>query len=564
MVLHVLPDDVIARIAAGEVVERPASVVKELVENALDSGALKIDVECRRGGIDLIVVADDGCGIPSALVDLAFVRHATSKISSLDDLVHVGTLGFRGEALPSIAAVADVELSTRAGDEVLGTYVYLHGGQVMQREGRPRARGTTIAVRRLFRQFPARLKFLKTEGTENGHSVHVVTQYAVSNPLVAFSVMIDERVVLRTPGSGSLRDVMAQLYGTEVARALVEVQASSGSVSITGLVAPASLSRSGRGHQSTFVNHRWVRSPLLQRAIEEGYRGLLPDGRNAIAVLNIDMPPELVDVNVHPSKAQVKFADEHSLFGCVRNAVAGALQHTPVASEAQHVSFPAAPSTQSRWSVSESVPEVVFNPSSPPTGSSDGTATLPPLRILGQILATYIVAEGPDGLFLIDQHAAHERIVYDRLMEQQEGGQPEVQGLLEPVTIELTPTESAIMSGLLETLAALGFSLEHFGGHSYLLRAIPASIDADDLPARIRQIVADLSQGPRTTLATRAVETVACHAAVRAGKRLSHEEMRELVGQLERTTQPRTCPHGRPTVLHFTEAHLEKLFNRRT
>jgi len=560
--LHVLPPDVVSRIAAGEVVERPASIVKELVENALDAGALKIDIECRRGGVDLIVVADDGCGIPSSLVSLAFARHATSKIASFDDLVHVGTLGFRGEALPSIAAVADVEISTRSGDEDLGSYLYLHGGDVVQQESRPRARGTTIAVRRLFRHVPARLKFLKSEGTENSNCAQIVTQYALAHPLVAFSLLLEDRVTLRTPGSGDLRDVMAQLYGTEVARALVEASYSSDTLYVTGLVAPASLSRAGRGHQSTFVNHRWVRSPLLQRAIEEGYRGLLPDGRNAIAVLNIDMPPELVDVNVHPSKAQVKFAEEHSLFRSVKEAVATALSRTRVATDAQHVAFPSGPAEQSRWSVAESAPVEEFTPSSADERSK-GSSLLPPLRILGQILTTYIAAEGPDGLYLIDQHAAHERVVYDRLVEQRRRGQTETQGLLEPVTIEFTPTESALLAGLLETLAQLGLALEPFGGHSYLLRTVPAAMDVTDVTGQVREIVRDLSQGPRSDIQDRALETVACHSAVRAGKQLTHEEMRSLVRQLEQTTQPRTCPHGRPTVLHFSQVQIEKLFSRR-
>ena len=563
MELHVLPPDVVSRIAAGEVVERPASVVKELVENALDAGALKIDVECRGGGVELIVVADDGCGMPSSLVSLAFVRHATSKIGSLDDLVHVGTLGFRGEALPSVAAVADVELSTRSGDEDLGTYVYLHGGTIAQHEGRPRARGTTIAVRRLFRHLPARLKFLKSEGTENSHCAQIVTQYALANPLVAFSLLLEDRVALRTPGSGNLRDVMAQLYGTEVARALVDASYRADTIAVTGLVAPAALSRAGRGHQSTFVNRRWVRSPLLQRAIEEGYRGLLPDGRNAIAVLNIDIPPELVDVNVHPSKAQEKFADEHALFRSVKEAVAGALAQTRVAAEVQHVTFPTGQAQQGRWSVGESEASVEFTPISS-SSSSSGSPLLPPLRILGQVSTTYIAAEGPDGLYLVDQHAAHERVVYDRLVEQQRQGTPEIQGLLEPVTMEFSPTESAILSGLLETLTGLGFSLEPFGGHSYLLRAVPSTMDVADVSARVRDIVHDLSQGPRNDVRSRALEAVACHAAVRAGKQLTHEEMRELVSQLEKTSQPRTCPHGRPTVLHFSQPQLEKLFSRRT
>ncbi len=563
MELHILPPDVASRIAAGEVVERPSSVVKELVENSLDAGASKIDIECRRGGIDLICVADNGSGIPASQVELAFQRYATSKIDSIDDLVNVRSLGFRGEALPSIAAVADVEVSTRAAGEELGNYVYLHGGTVAQSEGRPRAIGTTIAVRRLFRHFPARLKFLKSEGTENGHSALVVSQYALAFPLVSFSLLLEDRLALRSPGSGDARDVVAQLYGSELARAMVPVELSADSLVITGLVAPASLSRAGRGHQSTFVNHRWVRSPLLQRAIDDAYRGLLPEGRHAIAVLDIQLPADRVDVNVHPSKAQVKFADEQLLFRHVRDAVSAALGKTRIASEAQHLATPGTAARQTAWSVSEQEPlGSSFGTFS--MAPSAGSTSLPPLRILGQILTTYIVAEGPDGMYVIDQHAAHERVVYDRLLKQHGAHSPEIQGLLEPLTIELSPAEDAALSGLMDELATLGFALEPFGARTHLLRSIPASLADSDVAATLRGILQDMSQGGQGESFERLAESIACHASVRAGQQLTPEEMRQLVRQLEECAQPRTCPHGRPTIVHFSVPQLEKLFGRRT
>ena len=336
MNLHLLPPDVVSRIAAGEVVERPSSVVKELVENAIDAGASRIDIECRGGGVEYLCVADNGSGIPADQVELAFERHATSKIGSLEDLAVVETLGFRGEALPSIAAVADVELSTRHEDEALGTVLTLHGSCIVLRERQSRSRGTTIAVRRLFHHLPARLKFLKSESTENGHNARVVSQYALGRPSIAFSLMLEDRLALRTPGSGSVRDVAAQLYGSEVARAMLSVGHRVDTLNISGLVAPASLSRAGRSYQSTFVNHRWVVSPLLQKAIEDAYRGLLQEGRNSIAVLDIRLPPEELDVNVHPSKAQVKFANEQAVFKAVRDAVRSALSGAATATSAEH------------------------------------------------------------------------------------------------------------------------------------------------------------------------------------------------------------------------------------
>ncbi|MBN1856015.1 MAG: DNA mismatch repair endonuclease MutL [Dehalococcoidia bacterium] len=562
MDLHVLPPDVASRIAAGEVVERPASVVKELVENAIDARATKIDIECRRGGIDLICVADNGTGIPSSQVEIAFRRYATSKIGSINDLVNVRSLGFRGEALPSIAAVADVEISTCIEGEPLGSYVYLHGGVVAQKESKPRAQGTTIAIRRLFRHFPARLKFLKSESTENSHSALVISQYALAYPLVSFSLLMEDRLALRSPGSGDVRDVVTQLYGTELGKAMVPIDVSLDSLHLTGLIAPASLSRAGHGHQSTFVNQRWVRSPLLQRAIDEAYRGLLPEGRHAIAILNIELPPDRVDVNVHPSKAQVKFADEQSMFRAVREAVRTTLSKTSIASEAQHLSSWGSTSTQSTWAVHESEPQTPAFETGLIPPSTD-SASIPPLRILGQIATTYVVAEGPDGMYVIDQHAAHERITYDRLIERREGREPEIQGLLEPLAIELTPAEDAVLGSLREEIATLGFTLEPFGGRSYLLRSIPAVLAGGDAASVLREILLDLSRGNQPHTLEGLAETAACHAAVRAGQTLSPQELRHLLIQLEQCTQPRTCPHGRPTIIRFSLGQLERLFGRR-
>ena len=560
MDLHVLPPDVVSRIAAGEVIERPSSVVKELVENALDAGARKISVECRGGGVELICVADNGSGIPTHYAETAFLRHATSKIGDLDDLVHVLTLGFRGEALPSIAAVADIELSTSTGGEESGSYLYLHGGTVTQRDTGPRARGTTIAVRRLFRHFPARLKFMKSEGTENGHSAQVVTQYALGFPSVAFSLLLEDRSALRTPGDGGIREVVAELYGAEMARAMVEVQFKSDTLAVSGLLAPASFSRSGRSHQSTFVNHRWVRSPLLQRAIDDAFHGLLPDGRNAVAVINLDMPPEWVDVNVHPSKAQVKFADEQAVFRAVRDALRGALDTTRIAAEPRRMSL-ALQGTQSAWSVGE--PESSEPYVASPSETTSGSESLPPLRVLGQVLTTYVIAEGPDGLYLIDQHAAHERIMYETLAARGNAAAARVQGLLEPIAVEVTPAEDAVLAASRSELESLGFTIEIFGDRSYLLRSVPAALADSDPVALLHDVLHDLSGMARRDLHEGVITTLACHTAVRAGQQLTQDEMRRLILQLERCAQPRTCPHGRPTVVRFDNAQLERLFGRR-
>lgn len=556
-----LSADVVSRIAAGEVVERPASVVKELIENAIDAGANRIDIECSGGGTALICVADNGQGIPAEQVEMAFVRHATSKITSLEDLINVHSLGFRGEALPSIAAVADVEVSTSTGNAVPGTYLFLRGGDVVQHESRPRARGTTIAVRRLFRHFPARFKFLKAESTENGHSAQVVSQYALAYPSIAFSLLLEDRVTLRSVGNGDLRDVVAQLYGSELARAMIRVEHSSERLGITGLAAPPSLSRSGRTHQSTFVNHRWVRSPLLQRAIDESYRGMMPEGRNPVVILSLELPQQRIDVNVHPSKAQVKFADEQEVFRNVREALKAALATTSVATDSRHVS-PPFEGTQGRWFVAEAGAESDYAPAQPDI--TTGSGSLPPLRILGQVRNTYVAAEGPDGLYLIDQHAAHERVVYDRLTRRRSGRDAEVQGLLEPITLELTPAEDATLSAVRDGLADIGFSIEPFGGRSYLLRSVPAVLHNSDAAGVVHDLLRELTDVNTRGLVDRLATTLACHGSVRAGRHLTAEEMRLLIQQLEESDQPRTCPHGRPTVVRFDEAQLERMFGRRT
>ncbi len=556
-----LSPDVVSRIAAGEVVERPASIVKELVENSIDAGADRIDIECSGGGAALVCVADNGQGIPAEQVDMAFLRHATSKIASLDDLVNVHSLGFRGEALPSIAAVADVEVSTSIGDAVPGTYLYMRGGTIQHHESRPRARGTTIAVRRLFRHFPARLKFLKAESTENGHSAQVVSQYALAYPSLAFSLLLEDRVALRSTGNGDLRDVVAGLFGAELARAMVPVEYASERLSVAGLAAPASLSRAGRSHQSTFINHRWVRSPLLQRAIDEAYRGMLHEGRNPIAILNLDLPPNRVDVNVHPSKAQVKFADEQEVFRAVREALKGALARTSVATDSRHISLSSG-GTQGAWLVAEATQDSAYPPAA--AEPTTGAGSLPPLRVLGQIRNTYVAAEGPDGLYLIDQHAAHERVVYDRLIGRRTGHEIEVQGLLEPIAIELTPAEDATLSTIMDRLTEVGFAIEAFGSRTYLLRSFPAVIGEADVVDIVHDLLRELTDVNQRGVYERLATSIACHAAVRAGKHLATEEMRHLIRQLEASTQPRTCPHGRPTVVRFDEAQLEKMFGRRT
>ena len=555
MPIRVLAAEVVSKIAAGEVVERPASVVKELIENSLDAGATQIAVEAQGGGVELIKVSDNGAGIPASELELAFHRYATSKIDNLDDLEKISSLGFRGEALPSIAAVAEVEISTQTSSETIGSYLHLRKGEVIHRESRARPQGTTVTVRRLFRYFPARLKFLKSANTENSHIANLVSQYALAFPEVKFNLVLDKRPSLRTTGNGDLREVISAIYGSEVAQRMLKAEQKDGLVKVSGLTSPPSLARSNRNYLSFFVNRRWVRSPLLTRATEEAYRGLLMDGQHPIAVINISLPTQELDVNIHPAKAQIKFCHEQTVFSSVQKAIEEALAKTPIASSKAVPFSVSSGQWQSPRMIMDNEPAFVV--------AQLPTLELPVLRVLGQLANTYIIAEGPDGLYLIDQHAAHERILYDRISEQWAQKEVEVQGLLQPITIELSPREEETLKSSKEFLTEFGFTIEPFGNRSYLIRAIPALMARANIIEIITALLDNLaSKESPNPWEEKIAQYLACHGAIRAGQQLSNEEMRELIKQLERTKQPRACPHGRPTMIHLSAHQLEKEFGR--
>jgi len=555
MSIKVLATEVVSKIAAGEVIERPSSVVKELIENSLDAGATQIAVEAQGGGVELIKVSDNGAGIPASELELAFHRYATSKIGNLDDLEKISSLGFRGEALPSIAAVTEVEILTQTSSETIGSYLHLRKGEVVRRESRARPQGTTVTVRRLFRYFPARLKFLKSVNTENSHIAHLVSQYALAFPEVKFSLVLDKRPSLRTTGNGDLREVVGEIYGSEVAQRMLRVDQKDALAEVGGLTSPPSLARSNRNYLSFFVNRRWVRSPLLTRAIEESYRGLLMDGQHPIAVINISLPTQELDVNIHPAKAQIKFCHEQAVFSSARKAVEEALARTPIASSKAVPFSVSSGQWQSPRMIMDNEPAFVV--------AQLPTMELPVLRVLGQLANTYIIAEGPNGLYLIDQHAAHERILYDRISAQWAQKEVEVQGLLQPITIELSPREEETLRASKEFLVEFGFTIEPFGNRSYVIRAIPALMARVNIIEIISALLDNLAskEGPNPW-EEKIAQSLACHGAIRAGQQLSNEEMRELIKQLEQTKQPRACPHGRPTMIHLSSHQLEKEFGR--
>ena len=555
MTIKVLEPDIVAKIAAGEVIERPASVVKELVENSLDAGATQIAIEAQAGGVKQIKVSDNGTGISAPELEVAFHRYATSKIDDLSDLEKITSLGFRGEALPSIAAVTEVEIFTRTSPEVVGSYLRLRKGDVIQRESRARPPGTTVTVHHLFRFFPARLKFLKSVNTENSHIAHLVSQYALAFPEVKFTLVLDKRPSLRTTGNGELREVISEIYGLELAQSMLNVEQGDGLTKINGLTSPPSLARSSRNYLSFFVNRRWVRSPLLTRATEEAYHGLLMDGNHPVSATNIFISAQELDVNIHPAKAQIKFCHEQTIFSSVRKAIEEALARTPIASS-KHVPFSV---TSKQWQS----PRMIMDSEPAFAVAQLPTMELPVLRILGQLSNTYIIAEGPDGLYLIDQHAAHERILYDRILAQWAQREVEVQGLLQPITIEFSPREEETLRASKEFLAEFGFTIEPFGNRSYMIRAIPSLMAKSNIIEIITALLDKLaSKDSPNPWEEKIAQSLACHGTIRAGQQLSNEEMRELMKQLEQTKQPRTCPHGRPTMIHLSSRRVEKEFGR--
>jgi len=557
MPIKVLADEIVSKIAAGEVIERPASVVKELIENSLDAGATQIAIEAQGGGVELIKVSDNGTGIPASELELAFYRYATSKIGNLDDLEKISSLGFRGEALPSIAAVAEVEISTQTSSDPMGSYMYLKKGEVVRKESRARSQGTTVTVHRLFRYFPARLKFLKSANTENSHIAHLVSQCALAFPEVKFTLVLDKRqsLRLRTTSNGDLREVVSEIYGSDLAQRMLKAERNDGLAKVSGLISPPSLARSNRNYLSFFVNRRWVHSPLLTRATEEAYRGLLMDGQHPIAVINVSLPAQELDVNIHPAKAQIKFCHEQTVFSSVQKAIEEALARTPIASS-KAVPFSV---SSGQWQS----PRMIMDNEPAFAVAQLPALELPVLRVLGQLANTYIIAEGPDGLYLIDQHAAHERILYDRILAQWSHKEVEVQGLLQPITIEFSPREEETLRVSKEFLAEFGFAIEPFGNRSYLIRAIPALVARANIIEIISALLDSLaSKESLNPWEEKIAQSLACHGAIRAGQQLSNEEMRELIKQLEQTKQPRTCPHGRPTMIHLSAYQLEKEFGR--
>ena len=554
-------------------------------------------MEVRGGGIGYIRVTDDGVGIRAGEVELAFQRFATSKLSEVEDLEAVATLGFRGEALPSIAAVAHIELRTRSSEEESGTRIEVEDGEVRSLTTIGAPVGTTVIVQNLFRNFPARRKFLRSAASELSRIQSVVTHYALAYPDVGFELKPDRGRTFASPGSGDLRESVSAVYGREVATSMLVLEPAleeQGAPVVSGLISPPSMDRANRSYISLFVNKRWIQDRSLSYAIEQSYHGFIAERRYPLAVVHLAVPCEDVDVNAHPAKTEIRFRNQNQVFAGLQRAVRATLtEHSPVpevgsrgvAAVRTHAGtsartpgafWPTVPFAGARGhSSGDSGPrsgapfDGLFAPHDTPTEPSGPAPSptsrdaLPILRVLGQVQNTYVVAEGPDGVYMIDQHAAHERVMFEKVKALFAAASPEVQSLLEPAVVELDEEKMELVRTQSEVISGMGFTLETFGVSSVIVRGVPALVrDSDQSKSLIDVLDLMADGGGFETWEDRAAYSIACHGAIRAGKALSRDEMSELARQLEGCVQPHTCPHGRPTMIHMSSGQLEREFRR--
>ena len=589
MPIRLLSSEVASQIAAGEVIERPASVVKELLENSLDAGAHTITINVEEAGKKLIEIADDGSGIPSDELDLAVSRHATSKLVRSDDLFSILTLGFRGEALASIGSVSRMTVTSRVKKEKEGARLKVEGGKSGRLTKVGTTVGTTIRVEDLFYNVPVRLKFLKTDVTERRAIDSLVTRYALAYPDKRFKLSDGKNVTLQTTGDGDRRAILAALYGVDVAKQMLEIMAEEEGYRLTGFISPTSLTRSNRKEITFFINGRWVYEISLSTALLQAYHTLLMVGRYPMTALFLEINPEEVDVNVHPAKAEVRFRNQEKIFSFVqRSARKALLAYSPVPNVApslwgttRTVPSESRSTVELDWAIGHDEP-VVENreqreESNQQSAISSQTSVegneqqstferIPLLRLIGQIGATYIVAEGPDGLYLVDQHAAHERVLFEKLMAQHDMKKIPSQSLLTPAVVTIPPQSAQLLIAQLPALQHFGFDVEEFGPNTFQVRAMPALFMGSDPSVALRALVEDFEEDEtplQNEIEAKLAARVCKRMAVKGGQALSSEEQRILLNDLEACDSPRTCPHGRPTMIHLSVDTLERQFGRR-
>lgn len=606
--VKVLDKKTVNQIAAGEVIERPASVVKELVENAIDAGATQITIEIKEAGRKLIRVTDNGSGMTRADAELAFEKHSTSKLYKIEDLDNLDSLGFRGEALASIAAVAKVECITKPRDSDVGTLIEIEGAKTIKVKEVGSAEGTTIKVHDLFFNTPARLKFLKREQTELAHISDTVTRYVLSHQDIHFKLIHNENELINSPSTKNELENIVSIYGKNVARELVPVDYTDneGYLKIYGYISKSSLTRGDVSHQSIYVNHRYVKNRLVSNVVKDVYRNLIPKHRYPVVILNLEVDPSSIDVNIHPSKIQVRFEDEYKVRGLIYNALESCLKQHKLIPEIQAAELkphfrplevkpstkftghqpslpipsperppielkpqrlPPIPPRQASLELKTDKPEISnidpepVNILRPSSGS-----TLPMMVPTGQIHNKYIIAQTEDGLVIIDQHAAAERVQFEKIQTKYESSAMQSQKLISPIQLELTPKEITALESFIENLKAMNFEIEPFGKNTYQVRAVPVVLGRVEDREAVHDIISDLLElgkvKDESTVHEKIIQIMACRSAIKTGDPLNMTEIHKLLEELYPLKNPYSCAHGRPTIIALTDKQLEKWFHR--
>lgn len=611
--IHILDEHIINQIAAGEVIERPSSIIKELVENSIDANSSAITIEIKKGGISYIRVTDNGDGMSPQDALLAFERHATSKINSVQDLNSIHTLGFRGEALASIAAVTQMEMVTRARDSIGGIQIINHGGEMISQKEIGCPEGTTIVVENLFYNTPARLKFLKSPRAETSHISNLVSKLILGHPDVSFKYMNDGKIIYHSPGDGKLESAILSIYGRQVKDQLLKIDHKDSSIDmeLKGFLGKPSLSRTNRNHQSFFVNGRYVKSQLLSTAVEDVYKSYIMINHFPWIVLHITIPPELVDVNVHPAKTEIRFKEEEKVVEIISQAVLMAVNSQDMIPEiknldkqkvdkkadkvikvkkveSEQISIYTKPISTKQKNIDKikEAQEKVYVQKNEDSlekledsnaknkiheGMKHGIfahnieSKSTSLKIIGRLFSTYVIVQDGDTVFFIDQHAAHERIIFEQYKEMFSKQQIISQQLLPPIVLEVTHAEQLILEDSLEKFHALGFEIEPFGGRSYIIRGVPANLGPYDVRTFFQELLDkanEIKTETRYQLNIEDIMQMACKKAVKAKDPLSDLEIAALLEKIRQEEFPLTCPHGRPIMISMSRYELEKMFKR--
>ena len=568
-----LDQNLINKIAAGEVIERPASVVKELVENSMDAGATSITVEIAEGGKSLIKITDDGHGIEADELPTAIKRHSTSKIKSAEDLFNISTLGFRGEALASIGSVSYMKITSKIKSADSAQLIEVEDGRLITNKPAAANNGTTIEVNNLFFNVPARKKHQKSMQAEFRHILDIITRYILINPQIQFKLIHNDKIVITSPSSTNTLANVATVYGRSITKSLVPINFSFFDIEIMGFISKPELTRADRTYQSIYVNKRHIKNSTVQRAVYDGYGELLFHGRHPIFILDIKIDPQKIDVNVHPQKSEIRIQKEQELYSAVRNAIISAFSDEKLIPQIQEfktklVDQKLIITDKDDFGKSQSTLSSHASTSHSDEESDEKAETKSELRIklIGKLHNTYVIAQDEEGMLLVDQHAAHERVMYEKLLNDFKNDSIKVQELISPLMIEANPNEKLIIEGNIELLKSLGITIEHFGKSTFVIRALPNILQKQQTPALINDIIDELNNDELkkiTKIKEERIAMAACKSAVKAHDVLEFPQIYKILDELFACENPNTCPHGRPTMIHFPLYELEKKFKRK-